>query len=334
VVKAFEEYAKGTYTYESLAQFLFELGVETKNHTPLGKASIWRMLSNRAYLGFTKHKGEYFEGSFLAILNPAVFEAAQQVLQGNAKPRKQKQEYNFPLRGLLTCGECGCAITGQYTPKKKSRGLFLYYRCTKKRGPCSQGFLQEKYLVLQLKSWLQKIAVEDQWTDAMLEQVERWEKEHSTSLDLDSQNFKDKISLIQDKLERLVSAYLDQEIPKEIYLAKKEELLKQKLALSQSLDSFKRKGGKVWLQPLRQWILDLKQATFVARSDNLVEIKSMVQKVGSNPQLLNKTVKMRFRPPFSFAPNLLTQLQSVSVSALQKTGPNFEKNFASSFWWR
>ena len=123
VKRAFEEFATGKYTYESLADFLAELGVETKNRTPLGKASIWRMLSNRAYLGLTKHKGEYFEGSFEAILSPAIFEAVQVVLKRKAKPRKSKELHNFPFRGLLTCGECKCAITGQ-NAVGKSGGLY------------------------------------------------------------------------------------------------------------------------------------------------------------------------------------------------------------------
>jgi len=51
VVRAFEEYAKGTHTYISLAQFLADLGVVTRNQTPLAKVSIKKLLTNRAYLG-------------------------------------------------------------------------------------------------------------------------------------------------------------------------------------------------------------------------------------------------------------------------------------------
>ena len=73
VVKAFEEYAKGTHTLGTIADFLAELGIETRHRTPLAKASIHRMLTNRAYLGFVAHKGEYHEGRFEPILSPATF---------------------------------------------------------------------------------------------------------------------------------------------------------------------------------------------------------------------------------------------------------------------
>jgi len=39
IVRAFEEFATGKYTFGSLAEFLVELGLETKNRTPLAKAS-------------------------------------------------------------------------------------------------------------------------------------------------------------------------------------------------------------------------------------------------------------------------------------------------------
>jgi DNA invertase Pin-like site-specific DNA recombinase len=69
IIRAFEEYSTGKYTFESLAEFLAELGITTKTGTPLGKASIKRLLTNKAYLGFTKHYDEYFEGSFAPILS-------------------------------------------------------------------------------------------------------------------------------------------------------------------------------------------------------------------------------------------------------------------------
>ncbi len=332
VVRAFEEFATGKYTYESLADFMAELGVETKNRTPLGKASIWRMLSNRAYLGLTKHKDEYFEGSFAPILSPEIFDAVQKVLKRKARPRKSKKQLKFPLTGILTCGNCGCAITacnviGSHGNK------FRYYRCTRKKGKCLQGSLQEKQLAGQFKQELQKITVCDNWTDKMLAQVSIWEKDVNTSSQTSAQNLKNSLDEIQDKLNRLVSAYIDQEIPKEIYLVKKEELLKQKLALNQTLGDLGQ-IGKTWIKPLREWIFALKKATSVASSDNLSELGQIVRSVGLNPTFLDKTIILPFRPPWSLCAEILTQNGF-------RRGPNAEKNSGSpekklqSFpWWR
>jgi site-specific DNA recombinase len=330
IVRAFEEFATGKYTYESLADFMAELGVETKNRTPLGKASIWRMLSNRAYLGFTKHKGEYFEGSFQPILAPAIFEAVQEVLKRKAKPRKSKQRHDFPLTGLFTCGECGGAITGCFAVGK-SGGVFRYYRCTKKKGNCSQGSLQEKYLAGQIKDELHKIAMSDEWTDNMLAEVALWEKEDDQSSKTHLQTQKDKILDVQAKLDKLVNAYLDGEIPKENYLAKKEELLKKKLTLNQNLKSLGQ-GRVSWIKPLRQWIFDAKRATFAASSGNLSELGQIVRKVGLNPTFSSKTIKLPFLPPWHLTAVTLEKSRLAELQTAEKNFPVSEKNKESSFW--
>ena len=56
--------------------------------------------------------------------------------------------------------------------------------------------------------------------------------------------------MLQEKLDKLVSAYIDGDIPKESYLPKKEASLKQKVSVANDLEDFGR-SGKNWLQRLR-----------------------------------------------------------------------------------
>jgi len=58
----------------SLGAFLADLGVVSRNQTPLAKVSIKRLLTNRAYLGFIKHNDEWFEGNFAPLVSSALFE--------------------------------------------------------------------------------------------------------------------------------------------------------------------------------------------------------------------------------------------------------------------
>jgi len=104
-----------------------------------------------------KHKGEYHEGRFEPILSATLFEAVQEILRRKAKPRKSKQRHDFPFTGLMTCGECGSAITAQFS-RGKCGGIYRYYRCTKKKGVCSQKYIQEKDLAAQIKARLQSVA--------------------------------------------------------------------------------------------------------------------------------------------------------------------------------
>jgi DNA invertase Pin-like site-specific DNA recombinase/sulfur relay (sulfurtransferase) DsrC/TusE family protein len=331
IARAFEEFSTGKHTFKSLAEFLAELGITTKHGTPLAKASIQRLLTNRAYLGLVKYKGEYFEGSFGPILSPQLFEAVQKVLKQKAKPRKTRTGHNFPFTGLLTCGECGCAITVQWATGKCG-GKYRYYRCTKKKGNCGQRYIQEKDLAVQLKQQLQKVAIGDEWVEKFLRKVGEWEKEETRSSQTFIQNLERKIEENQVKLDKLVSLYLDGDIPRESYLKKKEELMKEKLHLNQQKQDFGQKGEN-WIEPLRSFILDTKKANFLASSDDYHEIKEFVRKVGTNAQLFNKSISFSFCPPFDFVASRLARSPAeprAERGARQQSPP---KNLTSSEMW-
>ena len=54
------------------------------------------------------------------------------------------------------------------------------------------------------------------------------------------------------------------------------------------------------VEPLREWVLDLQQATFLHESDNFSEIASFVQKIGTNHTVRDKTAHFATSSPFHF----------------------------------
>ena len=159
-------------------------------------------------------------------------------------------------------------------------------------------------LVSQLKARLQSVALCDEWTKKMLKQVDEWEKENVHSSQTFVQNLRGKQKETQEKLDKLVSAYIDGDIPKESYLVKKEEVLKQKISLASQKTNFGR-TGKNWIEPLRSWILDIQKAKKLSHSDSFGEIKAFVQKIGTNHQLLDKSASFSFIAPWDSAASRL-----------------------------
>ena len=272
IVRAYKEYAKGIHGLVSLSHFLHEHGVSTKKGAPLGKASVKRILTNRAYLGFTKHYDEWFDGSFAPILSPKLFEAVQVVLSSNARPRKTKLKHDFPFTNLFRCGECGGMFTAQWTTGKCG-GRYRYYRCTKKKGSCSQKYLREESLADQLKERLQSISLCEAYTDYMLEKIEVLQREEDNASHNVLKNLSTDIKASDERLDKLVESYLDGDLPKNIYLKKKDSIIRSTLALKEKKKDFS-KQGKYWVEPLREWILDTKQAAFLSCSSDFFEIKS------------------------------------------------------------
>ncbi len=331
IVRAFIEYSKGTYSYDALAEFLSLHGVTQGSGAPLVKASIRRILTNRAYLGFTKHHDEWFAGSFPSILSPKLFAAVQKVLKKRERPHTRKAHHDFPFTGLFRCGECDSMFTAQWATGKCG-GRYRYYRCTKKKGVCSQGYLREDVLVSQVQARLQTISLCDAWTEYMLQKVEKMQHEESDASHSVAENLSEEIKASDVRLEKLVSAFLDGDIPKDIYLKKKDEIMRTTLALKQKKKDSKQQG-KNWVEPLKEWILDTKQANFLSSSTDFHEISSFVKKVGTNPTIRYKSVRFVAPVPSEFiakqnvisplslrAPRADVCMTSAEVSMCDSTG--------------
>ncbi len=281
-----------------MSHFLALHGVVTKSGTPLGKASTHELLTNKAYIGLVKHHSEWFDGSFAPIISPDLFEAVQNRLKERSRPRKSKIHHNFPFTGLFRCGECGSMITAQWATNRFGV-KYRYYRCTKKKN-CSQGYLREETLVFQLRERLQKISLPDDWIEYMMRKTDEWQKEVKVSSGSRVEQIKEDEREIQQKLDNLITLYLDGNVPKESYLAKKDELLQKKVSLTVKIDSARHERNN-WVEPLREWILDMKKATQLQSTDNFFEIKDYFKKIGTNLQLRDKSVSVSFCPPTEFA---------------------------------
>ena len=299
IVQAYTEFATGKHNFPSLSKFLADLGMVTKHGAPLGKSAVSNLLSNKAYIGLVKHHNEWHDGSFTPIISVDLFEAVQKRLKERARPRKTKVGHNFPFTGLFRCGECDSMISAQWA-KGRGGGMYRYYRCTKKKGICSQGYLEERKLAFQIKERLEQIALPDEWTDWMMKQTDIWDKEEKVSSGSDIGRIKDSERDIQQKLDSLITLYLDGDIPKENYLVKKNELLHQKVSLTEKIDSARHNRNN-WVEPLRGWILDMKKGAELVSSDNFFEIRDYLKKIGTNPIMRDKSVSVSFCPPAEFA---------------------------------
>ena len=75
--------------------------------------------------------GELFEGQHEAIVPFELWLTVQHEIESRRKGHQTaRSESSAPLKGLLKCGYCGCAMIPTYSGKKvPGRGTFHYYRC-------------------------------------------------------------------------------------------------------------------------------------------------------------------------------------------------------------
>lgn len=103
---------------------------------PFDKITLYRLLTNPAYLGKVKHHDDLYEGEHDAITDRTIWQRAQALLKRNGRTGGGivKNKYGALLKGLLRCVPCGCAMIHSTSSKGPKR--YRYYVCGKamKRG--------------------------------------------------------------------------------------------------------------------------------------------------------------------------------------------------------
>jgi len=103
---------------------------------PFDKVTLFRLLTNPAYLGKVRHRDDLYDGEHDAIVDEAIWRRAQALLQRNGRTGGGgvKNKYGALLKGLLRCVPCDCAMVHSTSSKGPKR--YRYYVCTKamKRG--------------------------------------------------------------------------------------------------------------------------------------------------------------------------------------------------------
>jgi site-specific DNA recombinase len=126
---------------KKLGQELNEQGYRTKAWTTKkGKvregsewntAHIYRLLNNRIYIGEIAHKDRSYPGDHEGIIDRATWDKVKAILEDN-KPVKvsmARTKMVAPLKGVIRCGHCGCAMGPTYA--RKNGRHYTYYICQK-----------------------------------------------------------------------------------------------------------------------------------------------------------------------------------------------------------
>ncbi|NPD21575.1 recombinase family protein [Alterinioella nitratireducens] len=109
-----------------LAREVGTRGLRTPRGNRIDKKYIYRMLSNRAYIGEAVHKGDNYPGEHDAIIDPEIWDRVHAILQESPRKRAARTRADTPalLKGLLF-GPDGAAFSPTHT--RKGDRLYRYY---------------------------------------------------------------------------------------------------------------------------------------------------------------------------------------------------------------
>ena len=221
--RAFELYAQNGSRLEDISNFLAQNNIFSSGGKRIKRDRISFILSNPFYYGHFRYASEIHEGKHQPLVSKKIFDRVQEIMREKGKPQKVKK-HNFDFLGLMKC-PCSAAITAEKKIKPSGRE-YVYYRCTKKKGPCQEKhFLRQEELYGQIKSFLQKVSLSSHDTERVLAELGKEEIQAKEQAKATVQNLKTQLGEVEQKLEKLLDVYLEETITAEEYASRKEKLL-------------------------------------------------------------------------------------------------------------
>ena len=279
VRKTFEAYATGNFTLREVRDKFNSLGLKRKSGRELAVSNYQKLLKNPIYTGLMRYNGEIFEGKHEPIISKKLFDSVQEVMSRKSKPHSKGLK-PYIYRGFFRCGECGCFIT---TEQQKGHN---YLRCTKRKNPCTQRYVREELITSQIQNEIKKVSLPLDWTKWMIAENAKDRQSEVQSSTLFADSIKADISLLDSKIEKLMSAYLESALSLEEYREAKNKLVNQNQLLKEKLSAFEQKANNRF--ELTEKFL--KYNMELANEGTNEEKLHLFKKVGSNFQILDRTV--------------------------------------------
>lgn len=253
----------GKYSIASIKREGDTLGLRSKKGAKLSYNAYAGIFTNEFYCGyFNWHDDEScsirMRGKHQIIVTEEEFNVVQRFLGKHGKPTRLNQ-HDFPYRGLVNCGECGCSITPdqkiratctgcktRFSIKTKtecsschvdvsemSNPIILdktYYGCTKKRGKCSQSAIEKMDFEKQAIEVLESISIPKEFYEWAVEAIQYMQDNEVDGQKNIQLHQKKRETELLNRLDSLVRMRADGEISSE-------ELQKQKQATDKELQS-------------------------------------------------------------------------------------------------
>jgi DNA invertase Pin-like site-specific DNA recombinase len=277
-----------------------ELGLRTRRHKvngdkPVTLTAIYRILTSPFYAGVIESHGAAYAGKHDRMVTLDEFYKVQALL-GRPHPKKGKQK-EFPFTGLISCGECGFAVTAE-DKKNRFGSEYTYYHCTKRRPDyrCTQPYISRKVLEDQIVAFVESVTLPralHEWAKNLLDQeaTVRGATIQSQLASLDAS-----LASLDRNAKSLVDMRVRELISDEDFLGRRREVDVARIQLAQKRETASRK--QTWFEPARVLISFSARAADIVRRAEPSRRRLVLEILGSNPLLSGKKLFAEARKPF------------------------------------
>lgn len=304
----------GTYSMAQLVDIAeFDLNIRTpvRGRTggkPIAYSSLCVMFRNPFYKKKLMFNGTEYKGNQPRMVSDEEFERVQQIIDPTHTTRPKDKTYNFELRNLFKCGECGFAITAEQKFKTiKSTGerkAYIYYHCTgkSKEVKCSQKHLHvaEDELMRQIKEKLSKFTIKPEFYKLAIEALAEQEDE-VVAKDQTKTLARDKaIEKKQQAIVNLRRMRYSGDADDDAWYYAEMKTLEDELAALQNVRNKAEHKARDWRAVADETFTFARYAKEDFDSDDLEKKRAVVVKLGEKLEILDRA--LQFKPNKYFIP--------------------------------
>ena len=131
---AFETYAEGETSVTGLLRELTARGLTTvpspkRPSKPLGKNTLYKLLTNPYYEGVIRYKGALHPGAHEPLIEPELFGQVQSLLNARIAHATRHVKHTHHLKGLLHCGTYGSRLLLDFATNPRGT-TYAYFVCS------------------------------------------------------------------------------------------------------------------------------------------------------------------------------------------------------------
>jgi DNA invertase Pin-like site-specific DNA recombinase len=291
IKRAFELCATGEYTENRIASVLYKEGLRSRKERRVGKSAIGKILHTHFYYGWFVWKGELRLGHHQPIVDRDLFDKIQVMLSPKTK---RGYKHDFAYVGLMRCGECGNGITAEL-----HKG-HVYYRCTKPKSAkhCSQKYVREEKIDEQLQSVVDKVSLDIQKLKTLKDIFKDSHQDEEEYLHNSLEALNSRYTLLKEKESRLLDAYLETSVKKDVYDAKSVEITSELEKVNSEISKYKN-ADRAYVQEIESFLDFCNQAPALYKSSRPALKRELLKFIVSNISLKDGKMECTLKIPFS-----------------------------------
>lgn len=289
----------GNYSLMALRKETIRWGLQTVQRKRIGGnwltiAGIHRILTNPFYAGILQWNGMSSPGAHQPLISLEEFDRIQKVLRRPVTARPIKR--SFPFTGLITCGECGFAVTAEVKVNKYGSS-YTYYHCSKRRLDyrCTQGSLSAEALEEMLLNFIRTVQIGPKTLALLLDVANGLRQSDRAAIEEQRNSVRRALEVCQRSQSNLTTLRMRELISDDEFLAQRSSLQKEAIRLHQNLTETA--GTESWFELSREVFLFSSRAADWFRDGDDETKRQIIKTVGSNFVLKEKKLNIEARKP-------------------------------------